>query len=56
MDISCDLFYWYNYVKQEHVAVANYGTNSVDIILGYGNGSFQDQATYSTRYDSMHIH
>jgi hypothetical protein len=50
MDISCDLFYWYNYVQQEHVAVANYGTNSVTdnvgLILDHGNGIFPAQTTY----------
>jgi hypothetical protein len=30
------------------VAVANYGTNNVGIFLGYGNGIFSSQATYST--------
>jgi hypothetical protein len=30
------------------VAVANSGTNNVGIFLGYGNGSFSSQATYST--------
>jgi hypothetical protein len=33
--------------------VANYGTNNIGILFGYGNGSFQDQTTYSTGYDSM---
>jgi hypothetical protein len=30
------------------IAVANFGTNNVDIFLGDGNGTFVSQATYST--------
>src|SRR5256885_667338 len=35
------------------IVIANYGTNSIGILLGFGNGSFQDQTTYSTGYDSI---
>jgi hypothetical protein len=34
------------------IVVANYGSNSVDIFLGYGNGSFTNQTTYSLNSDS----
>ncbi|CAF4057546.1 unnamed protein product, partial [Rotaria sordida] len=30
------------------IVVANYGTNNVGVFLGYGNGSFTPQITYST--------
>jgi hypothetical protein len=30
------------------IAVANYGTNNIGILLGYGNGSFENQRTYTT--------
>ena len=30
------------------IAVANYGTNNVGIFIGYGNGTFSKQTTYST--------
>jgi hypothetical protein len=30
------------------IVVTNYDSNSVSILLGYGNGSFADQITYST--------
>ncbi|CAF3819621.1 unnamed protein product, partial [Rotaria sp. Silwood1] len=29
------------------VAVANYGNNNVGVFLGYGNGNFMSQTTYS---------
>ncbi|CAF1308453.1 unnamed protein product [Adineta steineri] len=35
------------------LAVVTYGTNSVNILLGFGNGSFQNQITYFTGYDSV---
>ncbi|CAF3887437.1 unnamed protein product, partial [Rotaria sordida] len=30
------------------IIVANYGTNNVGVFLGYGNGTFANQQTYST--------
>jgi hypothetical protein len=30
------------------IVVANYGTNNVGVFLGYGNGKFSNQSTYST--------
>ncbi|CAF5043191.1 unnamed protein product, partial [Rotaria sp. Silwood1] len=30
------------------IVVANFGDNTVSILLGYGNGSFANQTTYST--------
>ena len=34
------------------VAVTNYGTNNVGLLLGYGNGQFSAQTTYYTGNDS----
>ncbi len=34
------------------IVVANYGTDNLSIFLGYGNGTFSMQATYSTGYGS----
>ncbi len=34
------------------IAVANWGTNNVDLYIGYGNGSFSTQQTISTAYPS----
>jgi len=34
------------------IIVASFGTNTVGIFFGYGNGSFQNQVTYSTGYNS----
>ncbi|CAF1004333.1 unnamed protein product [Adineta steineri] len=31
------------------IAIANYATSNVGVFVGYGNGSFTDQKTYSTR-------
>jgi hypothetical protein len=36
----------------QDIIVANSGTNNVGILLGYGNGNFRDQTTYSTGSDS----
>ncbi|CAF3824214.1 unnamed protein product [Rotaria sp. Silwood1] len=33
------------------IVVANTGWNNVGVFLGYGNGTFEDQITYSTRSD-----
>ena len=38
---------------QLDLAVLNYGTNNVGIFLGYGNGSFQEQMTFSTGDNSL---
>jgi hypothetical protein len=34
------------------IAVANYGTNNVGVLLGYGNGSFASQLIFNTGFDS----
>ncbi|CAF4121645.1 unnamed protein product [Rotaria sp. Silwood2] len=34
------------------IAVANYGTHTIGIFLGYGNGSFESQTTYTTSVHS----
>ena len=34
------------------IVVANYGTNNIGIFLGYGNGTFSNQITYSTGSNS----
>jgi len=39
----------FNNDHQLDITVANYGTNNLDVFLGYGNGSFTTQTTYSTR-------
>jgi predicted nucleotidyltransferase len=38
----------FNNDNQLDIAVANSGTNNIGILLGYGNGSFTAQKTYST--------
>jgi hypothetical protein len=35
------------------IAVANYGTNSVGVLLGYGDGTFGNQITISTGFNSL---
>ena len=35
------------------IVVANYWTNNIGVFLGYGNGTFSSQTTYSTGYDSQ---
>jgi hypothetical protein len=37
------------------IAVANYGNDSVGILLGYGNGTFQDQFIFSTGFFSRPV-
>ncbi|CAF0862020.1 unnamed protein product [Adineta ricciae] len=37
----------FNNDRNLDVAVANYGTNNIGIFLGYGNGSFMHQKTYT---------
>ena len=37
------------------IVVANYGSNTIGILLGYGNGSFATIVTYSTGDDSNSI-
>ncbi|CAF3792437.1 unnamed protein product [Rotaria sp. Silwood1] len=34
------------------IAVANYGTDNIGIFLGYGNGTFKNQKTYTTNLNS----
>jgi hypothetical protein len=34
------------------IAVANYGSNSVGVFFGYGNGSFTSQLIFNTGFDS----
>jgi hypothetical protein len=34
------------------IAVANYGSNSVGVFFGYGNGSFSSQLIFNTGFDS----
>ena len=34
------------------IVISNLGRNNIGIFLGYGNGSFADQVTYSTGDDS----
>ncbi len=34
------------------IAVANYGSNSVGVFFGYGNGSFGSQLIFNTGFDS----
>ncbi|CAF5142474.1 unnamed protein product, partial [Rotaria sp. Silwood1] len=38
---------------QMDIAVVNYFSDSITVFLGYGNGSFRSQLTYSTGYQSM---
>ncbi|CAF1303378.1 unnamed protein product [Rotaria sp. Silwood1] len=38
----------FNNDNQIDIAVANSGTNTIGVFLGYGNGSFMDQMTYLT--------
>jgi hypothetical protein len=45
----------FNNDTQLDLVVANYGTNNAGIFLGYGNGSFQEQTTYSTGNNSRPI-
>jgi streptogramin lyase len=40
----------FNKDGQLDIAVANYGTNSIGVLLGYGNGTFRDQVTFSSGY------
>ena len=37
----------FNNDTRQDIVVANAGSNTVSVLLGYGNGSFQDQMTYS---------
>ena len=45
----------FNADGQLDMAVANFGTNNIDIFLGYGNGTFSPQTTYDTGTDSNPI-
>ena len=40
----------FNNDGQLDIVVANYGTDNVGILFGYGNGTFENQVTYSTGY------
>ena len=42
----------FNKDNQLDIAVANYGTNNIVILLGYGNGSFVNQNIYTTDVNS----
>jgi len=37
------------------IVVANYGDKTVGVLLGYGNGSFEDQTTYSTGSEPLFV-
>ncbi|CAF3754506.1 unnamed protein product, partial [Adineta steineri] len=43
----------FNNDKQLDIVVANYGTDNIGIFLGYGNGTFSTQITYSTGDNSQ---
>ena len=43
----------FNNDNQTDIVVVNYGTNNIGILLGNGDGSFENQITYSTGYDSI---
>ncbi len=43
----------FNNDDQPDIAIANSGTNNIGILLGYGNGYFNDQLTYSTGSNSL---
>ena len=45
----------FNNDKHLDIAVANSGTNNIGIFLGYGNGQFSPQSTYSTGDNSFPI-
>jgi hypothetical protein len=45
----------FNNDNRTDFAVANYGSNTVGVLLGYGNGSFSSMITYPTGYDSFPI-
>ena len=42
----------FNKDNQQDIAVANYGTSNIGILLGSGNGSFADQIIYTTIFNS----
>ena len=42
----------FNEDNQLDIAIANYGTNNMGILLGYANGSFAEQQIYSTGRNS----
>ncbi|CAF2767020.1 unnamed protein product [Rotaria sp. Silwood2] len=43
----------FNKDNHQDLVVAFYGTNSIGIFFGYGNGTFTDQVTYSTGFISL---
>ncbi|CAM4815669.1 unnamed protein product [Rotaria magnacalcarata] len=42
----------FNNDNSTDIAVANYGSNTVGVLLGYGNGSFAKSALYPVRFNS----
>ena len=45
----------FNNDNQLDITVANWGINSISVILGYGNGTFADPVSYSTGSGSRPI-
>ncbi|CAF3884838.1 unnamed protein product [Rotaria sp. Silwood1] len=45
----------FNKDNQLDIAIANYGTNNIGILLGYGNGGFASQQIYTTNLNSNPI-
>jgi hypothetical protein len=43
----------FNNDNRTDIAVVNFGTNSIGILFGNGDGSFHNQITYPTGYDSI---
>lgn len=52
---TCVIVNDFNNDRRLDIAVANHGTHNIGIFLGYGNGEFASQKTYSTRADSSPI-
>lgn len=46
----------FNNDNRSDIVVVNYGTNSINILIGKGNGSFQMVTIYSSGYDSSPYH
>ena len=42
----------FNRDNKQDIIIANSGTNNIGILLGFGNGNFQEQKTFSTGSDS----
>jgi hypothetical protein len=45
----------FNNDNRTDIAVANYGSSTVGVLLGFGNGSFGTLSTYSTGFESLPI-